>query len=215
MLIRTWLSINCEKIWTKLSGSANCETIWKNTFRFYKLCLESHQNAPLCTKERLSRVRFNPGLSWHWLSSTNFLDMDYQCQPFVTLTFIDYCHLWLLSTFLTTFIDFSTTIILCLNHHPNRWLQHHNQEQGHNILPWFLSASLFCHESLTTIQIVFQTQVLTIPYVTNVCSAICHGNTSPVTMLMTMLMIMWQLTRHMWRWWWPLTMLMIMWWLIP
>merc|ERR1712080_459252 len=23
--------------------------------RFYKLCLESHQNAPLCTKERLSR----------------------------------------------------------------------------------------------------------------------------------------------------------------
>merc|ERR1712210_93771 len=24
--------------------------------RFYKLCLESHQNAPLCTKERLSRV---------------------------------------------------------------------------------------------------------------------------------------------------------------
>merc|ERR1712025_1507483 len=25
--------------------------------RFYKLCLESHQNAPLCTKERLSRTQ--------------------------------------------------------------------------------------------------------------------------------------------------------------
>ena len=191
-----------NKCWTKLSGSA-CETNWTT--------LSGSTNCVL----KVIRMRlFAPRRDWAgWAGILDFLDIDFHWLTFLTWTTIanlsstivifDFYRLsWHSLTFQPPSYYVWTIILIILI---NGFSITINKSRVTIFCQFYpKSASLFCHESLTTIQIVFQTQVLTIPYVTNVCSAICHGNTSPVTMLMTMLMIMWQLTRHMWRCWWPI-----------
>merc|ERR1712047_216884 len=62
ILIASALSLDTDRSVVKYLGDTfllpdGCPVNDPMVQRFYKLCLESHQNAPLCTKERLSRTQ--------------------------------------------------------------------------------------------------------------------------------------------------------------
>merc|ERR1712073_106610 len=65
ILIASALSLDTDRSVVKYLGDTfllpdGCPVNDPMVQRFYKLCLESHQNAPLCTKERLSRAWMRP-----------------------------------------------------------------------------------------------------------------------------------------------------------
>merc|ERR1712047_13068 len=62
ILVASALSLDTDRSVVKYLGDTfllpdGCPVNDPMVQRFYKLCLESHQNAPLCTKERLSRTQ--------------------------------------------------------------------------------------------------------------------------------------------------------------
>merc|ERR1712173_476772 len=62
ILIGSALSLDTDRSVVKYLGDTfllpdGCPVNDPMVQRFYKLCRESHQNAPLCTKERLSRTQ--------------------------------------------------------------------------------------------------------------------------------------------------------------
>merc|ERR1711973_549924 len=62
ILIASALSLDTDRSVVKYLGDTfllpdGCPVNDPMVQRFYKLCLETHQNAPLCTKERLSRTQ--------------------------------------------------------------------------------------------------------------------------------------------------------------